>query len=148
MLPFGLTVLLSLLACSTRLNSLLPPAITPRCPPTRCPSLRRPQCRKLAELEAQLIEEESAARISEAVEARVAEALASEAVQQSLQQRLEEERRHIEAAVRGCWGGWTPCAAGGRAPGVSSMVERSCMLWRCSSRTTRQHLNTLYVTDH
>ncbi|KAI7845169.1 hypothetical protein COHA_001214 [Chlorella ohadii] len=55
--------------------------------------------RKLAELEAQLIEEETVARVSEAVEARVAEALASEAVQQSLQQRLEEERRHIEDAV-------------------------------------------------
>ncbi len=67
-------------------------------PPSTGPTARR----KLAELEAQLIEEETVARVSEAVEARVAEALASEAVQQSLQQRLEEERRHIEDAV--CWG--------------------------------------------
>lgn len=72
---------------------LQPPGIAP----TRA---HTPARRKLAELEAQLVEEETAARISEAVEAWVAEALASEAVQQSLQQRLEEERRHIEAAVR------------------------------------------------
>lgn len=58
-----------------------------------------PPRRKLAELEAQLIEEETAARITEAIEARVAEALASEAVQQSLQQRLEEERRNLEQQV-------------------------------------------------
>lgn len=55
--------------------------------------------RKLAELEAKLIEEEAAARITAAVEAKVAEALASEAVQQSLQRRLEEERAQLEQQV-------------------------------------------------
>lgn len=78
-------------------------------------------CRKLSELEAQLVEEEVAARITEVIEARVAEALASEAVQQSLQQRLEDERRQLEeqvglaGAVGGsmlrCWGTlWAPGA--------------------------------------
>ena len=82
--------------------------------------------RKLAELEAQLIEEETAARVSEAVEARVAEALASEAVQQSLQQRLEEERRHIEQAV-GCAGGACSGELWGLVGGVEAEGERQLL---------------------
>lgn len=79
--------------------------------------------RKLAELEAKLIEEETAARIAAAVEAKVAEALASEAVQQSLQRRLEGERAQLEQQVRWLAGGWgssqrRPGANGADKPGA------------------------------
>ncbi len=57
-------------------------------------------CRKLVELETQLIEAETAARVQAWVESKVAEALASEVVQQSLQQQLEEKRKLLAQQVR------------------------------------------------
>jgi hypothetical protein len=53
------------------------------------------------ELEAQLVEAEVAARVQAWVENRVSEALVSEVVQQSLQERLEAERKLLEAQVCG-----------------------------------------------
>lgn len=56
-------------------------------------------CRKLAELEEQLIEEEVARRVKEQIEERVKAAMSSDAVQQSLQARLEAERKVLEGQV-------------------------------------------------
>lgn len=53
-----------------------------------------------AELEAQLVEEETDARVTAAVEARVAEVMASEAVQATLNTRLQAERRVLEEQAR------------------------------------------------
>lgn len=57
-------------------------------------------CRQQAELEARLIEEETERLVSEAVEGRVKEVMASQAVQQSLQERLVRERKLLEEQVR------------------------------------------------
>jgi hypothetical protein len=56
--------------------------------------------RKRALLEEQLIEEEVARRVKEEVEARVRAAMGSDAVQQSLQTRLEAERKELEQQVQ------------------------------------------------
>ena len=56
--------------------------------------------RRRAELEAALIEEETAARIAARVEERVREVMSSEAVQQSLQSRLQLERNVLEEQVQ------------------------------------------------
>lgn len=56
-------------------------------------------CRRQAELEARLIEEETERLVSEAVEGRVKEVMASQAVQQSLQERLVRERKLLEEQV-------------------------------------------------
>ena len=50
-------------------------------------------------MEARLIEEETERCVSEAVEARVKEVMASQAVQQSLQERLVTERKLLEEQV-------------------------------------------------
>lgn len=56
-------------------------------------------CRAQAEMEARLIEEETERMVSEKVEARVQEVMASQAVQQSLQERLVRERKLLEEQV-------------------------------------------------
>lgn len=56
-------------------------------------------CRRQADLEARLIEEETERCVGEAVEARVKEVMASQAVQQSLQERLVRERKLLEEQV-------------------------------------------------
>jgi hypothetical protein len=56
--------------------------------------------RKLEELEAKLVEEETAMRVQQLIDAKVAEVLGSDVVQQTLQQRLEDERRRMEGQVR------------------------------------------------
>lgn len=56
-------------------------------------------CRKQAELEELLIEEEVARRVKEQIEERVRAAMSSDAVQQSLQMRLEAERKVLEEQV-------------------------------------------------
>lgn len=56
-------------------------------------------CRKRAELEEQLIVEEVERRVKEEVEKRVSAAMDSEAVQESLQQRLVAERKVLEEQV-------------------------------------------------
>ena len=56
-------------------------------------------CRKRAELEEQLIVEEVERRVKEESEKRVSAAMDSEAVQQSLQQRLVAERKVLEEQV-------------------------------------------------
>lgn len=58
-----------------------------------------PLRRKRAVLEEQLIVEEVARRVKEEIEARVRAAMASDAVQQSLQARLEAERKQLEQQV-------------------------------------------------
>ena len=55
--------------------------------------------RRQAELESRLIEEETERCVSEAVESRVKEVMASQAVQQSLQERLVRERKLLEEQV-------------------------------------------------
>ena len=55
--------------------------------------------RKRAKLEEQLIVEEVDRRVREEVEKRVSAAMGSEAVQQSLQQRLVAERKVLEEQV-------------------------------------------------
>lgn len=55
--------------------------------------------RKRAELEEMLITEEVAQRVKEQIEERVRAAMGSDAVQQSLQARLEEERKVLEEQV-------------------------------------------------
>ncbi len=57
-------------------------------------------CRKQAELEEVLIGEEVARRVKEQIEERVRAAMSSDAVQQSLQMRLEAERKVLEEQVR------------------------------------------------
>lgn len=56
-------------------------------------------CRRLQELEAGLVEEESRKRLDRIIEERVKNILSSDAVQKSLVQRLEQERRKIEEQV-------------------------------------------------
>ncbi len=51
-------------------------------------------------MEEQLIEEEVARRVKEQIEERVKAAMGSDAVQQSLQTRLEAERKVLEEQVR------------------------------------------------
>ena len=61
--------------------------------------------RKRAELEEQLIVEEVERRVKEEIEKRVSAAMDSEAVQQSLQQRLVAERKVLEEQVQfTAWG--------------------------------------------
>lgn len=55
--------------------------------------------RRLQELEAGLVEEESRKRLDRIIEERVKNVLSSDAVQKSLVQRLEQERRRIEEQV-------------------------------------------------
>ncbi len=55
--------------------------------------------RDTAAQEAAILEEEVQARVTALVEARVKEVLASSAVQESLQQRLEQERAQLESQV-------------------------------------------------
>jgi hypothetical protein len=55
--------------------------------------------RRKAELEDKLVEEETATRVKALIEQRVAEVMSSDAVQQTLQARLETERRALEEQV-------------------------------------------------
>lgn len=64
---------------------------------TTCLHLRD---RRQAELEAWVIEEETARLVTAAVEAKVKEVMSSQAVQQSLQERLVRERKLLEEQVR------------------------------------------------
>jgi len=52
--------------------------------------------RRQAELEARVIEEETARLVTASVEAKVKEVMSSQAVQQSLQERLVRERKLLE----------------------------------------------------
>ncbi len=65
-------------------------------------------CRKQAELEELLIEEEVARRVKEQIEERVRAAMSSDAVQQSLQMRLEAERKVLEEQVCKHLQAWFP----------------------------------------
>ncbi len=65
-----------------------------------CLAAPRLPCRRLDELEARLVEEETALRVQQLVEAKVGEVLGSDVVQQTLQQRLEDERRKMEEQAR------------------------------------------------
>ena len=56
-----------------------------------------------AELEAQVLESEIAIQVTAQVEARVQEVMASQAVQQSLQERLIRERKLLEEQVGLAW---------------------------------------------
>ena len=56
--------------------------------------------RRQAELEARVIEEETARLVTAAVEAKVKEVMSSQAVQQSLQERLVGERKLLEEQAR------------------------------------------------
>lgn len=56
-------------------------------------------CRYQAELEALVLESEVASMVTKRVEARVQEVMASQAVQQSLQERLVRERKLLEEQV-------------------------------------------------
>ena len=58
------------------------------------------RCRQQAQLEARVIEEETERLVTAAVEAKVQEVMASQAVQQSLQERLVRERKLLEEQVR------------------------------------------------
>lgn len=55
--------------------------------------------RRQAELEARVIEEETARLVTASVETKVKEVMASQAVQQSLQERLVRERKLLEEQV-------------------------------------------------
>lgn len=63
---------------------------------TTCLHLRN---RRQEELEARVIEEETARLVTAAVEAKVKEVMSSQAVQQSLQERLVRERKLLEEQV-------------------------------------------------
>lgn len=56
-----------------------------------------------AELEAKVLESEIAIQVTSQVEARVQEVMASQAVQQSLQERLIRERKLLEEQVGLAW---------------------------------------------
>ena len=58
--------------------------------------------RRQAELEARVIEEETARLVTASVETKVKEVMASQAVQQSLQERLVRERKLLEEQVCLC----------------------------------------------
>lgn len=55
--------------------------------------------RRRAVLEAKLIEEETDRRVKQNIEARVQEVMLSDAVQKTLQERLEVERKKLEEEV-------------------------------------------------
>ena len=59
--------------------------------------------RHQAELEAKVLESEIAIQVTSQVEARVQEVMASQAVQQSLQERLIRERKLLEEQVGLAW---------------------------------------------
>ena len=71
--------------------------------PTSWACTKRCHCahRARAELEARMIKEETASRITDLIEHRVQEVMSSAAVQDSLNTRLEAERKTLEEQVAG-----------------------------------------------
>ncbi len=61
--------------------------------------LAGPMHRRKKELEDRLVEEETATRVKALIEQRVKEVMSSDAVQQTLQARLESERQALEEQV-------------------------------------------------
>lgn len=111
--------------------------------PTACGFLHR----RKKELEDRLVEEETAARVKALIEQRVKEVMSSDAVQQTLQARLESERQALEEQVTvSCSLLSASCMKRSQLSRLFvSVVEASFCALNCRSPKT---LNFVKLTDH
>ena len=95
-----------------------------------------------AELEAKVLESEIAIQVTSQVEARVQEVMASQAVQQSLQERLIRERKLLEEQVGPAWL-WVVIKGVSGAHSLHIVCMRACLLRHQSIRESHAADNVL-----